>query len=337
MTELRNVELEAAILRDPLDVDAYLVYADWLEGHGDPRAELIALQCGTRPVQNLGKAVRRILANHARTLLGPLASYAQHDGERFTWRYGFIHGAKLHDGMGSLADILELLVSHPSGRFVTELSLSTTDVTAPAVLARLVALAPPLRQLGWYSSTTRDLGETSLGALWPAFPQLTRLVLSGAFDLTELAVPHATEAQLRIDGLTAASARAIALAPWPRVARLELSFSDTTATAADLAPLFARADLVALTHLALTDAPFADDLCALLAAAPFAGQLRSLDLHGEELTDAGAHALAAASSAFELLTHLNVCEAMLTDDGYTALDSMGVVEVETDRYDSTEE
>ncbi|MFP2905162.1 TIGR02996 domain-containing protein [Pyxidicoccus sp. 3LFB2] len=43
MSDLRHPELEAAILRDPDDVDAYLVYGDWLQLQGDPRGELIML------------------------------------------------------------------------------------------------------------------------------------------------------------------------------------------------------------------------------------------------------------------------------------------------------
>lgn len=37
--------LLAAILETPDDDAPRLVYADWLQGHGDPRGELIQLQC----------------------------------------------------------------------------------------------------------------------------------------------------------------------------------------------------------------------------------------------------------------------------------------------------
>src|SRR5689334_3233354 len=40
----RAFELEAAIARDPYAPDGYRVYGDWLQAHGDPRGELIALQ-----------------------------------------------------------------------------------------------------------------------------------------------------------------------------------------------------------------------------------------------------------------------------------------------------
>ncbi|MBA3538368.1 MAG: TIGR02996 domain-containing protein, partial [Deltaproteobacteria bacterium] len=44
MTREPNPKLEAAILADPDDTAAYLVYADWLQSRGDPRGELIVLQ-----------------------------------------------------------------------------------------------------------------------------------------------------------------------------------------------------------------------------------------------------------------------------------------------------
>ena len=43
-TTASNPELEAAILEAPDNVDAYLVYGDWLQAQGDPRGELMALQ-----------------------------------------------------------------------------------------------------------------------------------------------------------------------------------------------------------------------------------------------------------------------------------------------------
>ncbi|MEJ7600524.1 MAG: leucine-rich repeat domain-containing protein [Kofleriaceae bacterium] len=116
---------------------------------------------------------------------------------------------------------------------------------------------------------------------------------------------------------------------------LVLTFDNCTATSADLAPLFARTDLDALTSLSLCEAPFVDELCAQLAAAPFARQLRELDLQGEGMTDAGAHAL--ANGRFERLTRLDVTRAPLTEHGYDAIDGMHIVDVAGGRYDSAEE
>ncbi|MGZ3423537.1 MAG: WGR domain-containing protein, partial [Polyangiales bacterium] len=42
--EASNPELEAKIVADPNDTQAYLVFADWLQSKGDPRGELIAVQ-----------------------------------------------------------------------------------------------------------------------------------------------------------------------------------------------------------------------------------------------------------------------------------------------------
>ena len=55
-------------------------------------------------------------------------TYDGNDTDAFTWRFGFIHAAKLShnqytdaDFEGSLAEVLEMLLRHPSGRFLTEL------------------------------------------------------------------------------------------------------------------------------------------------------------------------------------------------------------------------
>lgn len=67
----RGAALEAAIASDPEDAQAFAVYGDWLQKHGDPRGELIALQNATGP--KAAAAVGKHLAQHAPRLLGSLA------------------------------------------------------------------------------------------------------------------------------------------------------------------------------------------------------------------------------------------------------------------------
>src|SRR5687767_3801833 len=43
VTPKSNAALEKAIVANPHDDDAYMVYADWLQSENDPRGELIAL------------------------------------------------------------------------------------------------------------------------------------------------------------------------------------------------------------------------------------------------------------------------------------------------------
>jgi uncharacterized protein (TIGR02996 family) len=45
-TGARNPELEAEIVKDPDNADAFAVYGDWLQAQGDPRGELVTIQLG---------------------------------------------------------------------------------------------------------------------------------------------------------------------------------------------------------------------------------------------------------------------------------------------------
>jgi uncharacterized protein (TIGR02996 family) len=66
--------LLAAVHADPDDLETRLVYGDALSEAGDPRGELIALQChrGSAPA---GERERELLASHGNTWLGWRRSY----------------------------------------------------------------------------------------------------------------------------------------------------------------------------------------------------------------------------------------------------------------------
>src|SRR5688572_21924126 len=74
----RNRELEDQIAEDPLAVEPYLVYADWLQAQGDPRGELIAVQhaeqLATTPAELRDLRARRdeLVTRHRGHLLGPV-------------------------------------------------------------------------------------------------------------------------------------------------------------------------------------------------------------------------------------------------------------------------
>ena len=103
----RNAELEAAIVEDPEAEGPYVVYADWLQGQGDPRGELIAVQLALETARGprWGELRRRelqILREHAGALLGPAAAWPS---DRYDWRRGFVD--RLHGGLdGADAHVL---------------------------------------------------------------------------------------------------------------------------------------------------------------------------------------------------------------------------------------
>src|SRR5262249_46460295 len=101
--------------------------------------ELVALQLAQDEPGATAETDRNATAcfeRHRDRFLGPLADIQpEHDAwlTKFDWRAGFIRSAKLAimdpadmASKGRLAEALELLLRHPSGRFLAELGLGTS-------------------------------------------------------------------------------------------------------------------------------------------------------------------------------------------------------------------
>ena len=253
--DLRNPELEQAINANPDDKETWAVYADWLQGHGDPRGELMALQ-----IAGKDKAARALIDRHADYFLGPLAGHQKtYDGDlgnngrtnskawvtenqqAFLWKFGFIHRARLaHDSYaddefdGRLAEVLELLLAHPSGRFVAEMAFNSNgdpnendlqdliDILAcraPPTL-RKITIGDNIDQISWY-----NVGD--LGVLWPAIPNLASLYIeAGSFTLGSIDAPRLRRAEFKTGGLSQASGLSIATARWPSIEFLDIYYGD---------------------------------------------------------------------------------------------------------------
>ena len=337
-----NPKLEKAILANPYDRDAYMVYADWLQSEGDPRGELIALQLAGKE----GPA-KKLIDKHEDVLLSGLADHKKtHDGrdvDTFTWEFGFIHAARLsHDSYGEedfegkVADILEELLHHPSGRFLTELTLvwngdpneddlqDLLDILAkkaPATLRKLhigdFKFHGVETEISWY-----HVGK--LGKVWKALPNLTHLIVQGGeFDLGAIELPNLVSAAFKTGGLSKASAKAIAGAIWPKLEELEVWYGDDNyggdATIKDVQPLLDRTDLKALKKLGIKNTQFTDELCRVLPGSKLVKQLTQLDLSMGCMTDEGAGMLAAGKANLQHLAELNVEENYLTKAGIAKL------------------
>src|SRR5262245_17786546 len=91
-----------AIIDDPDDDTPRLIFADWLDEHGDPeRAEFIRLQCeiehllpgdSRRPV--LEDRIDDLLAEHEMDWLGPADALGT-----WEWRRGFVEEVDLDDSL----------------------------------------------------------------------------------------------------------------------------------------------------------------------------------------------------------------------------------------------
>jgi uncharacterized protein (TIGR02996 family) len=263
----RNPDLEAAITADPEDDQLYRVYADWLEEKGDLRAQLIRAQLAEDP----DNAAPDLLEDHAEELLGPLAKFAT----ALHWRWGFVDWANVSERTRLEAGpCLHILLAHPVGVFLRSLEIYTHQPTA--VIESLAKAPPTLRYLRFFSPSK----TASLRGIGHVFPRLKKLVLDGMFELVEpLELPLADELAIELDALSAKSAGILAKANLPLLQGLTIGLAKTVDTRAKLAPLFAR-ELPSLDYLALTDARELDELCELLVTAPFAPQLKGLELEG---------------------------------------------------------
>ena len=326
--EPRHEALEHALADG--EPGAYHVYADWLQGQGHPRGELIALQLRAESAPSMQAAADAFLAAPPE-LYGPLYAVRR----ALTRRRGFVDRAKLErtdDDRLGVADVLAMLLAHPSGRMLSALAIGAVgagDTTLDGVTATLARTPPPhLRELvlgdfdreavemSWY-----DVGE--VGPLWPVLPHLRKLIVQGgSFDLGAIALPAAEHVELRTGGRARASLAAVAVASWPKLRFLDVWFGDphygAECTAADAEALLQR-PMPALVHLGLKNCDFADELGALLARAPLAGQLVELDLSMGTLSDTGASALVAARGKLRRLAKLDVSESYLGADALAAL------------------
>jgi uncharacterized protein (TIGR02996 family) len=318
-----NPVLETAIRANPDDPDAYMVYADWLQGAGDPRGELIALQAG-------GKAdeAKKLLDEHADYFLGPLGEHQTcYDGfhdkkqDAFHWKNGFIRAVRLAHNMhadnwdGKLAsDVVEPLLTHPSARFIVDLTLNEnddpTDDTLDDIFAviakhgmpslRRLRIGDDISQISWYHAG--DLGQ-----LWHAIPSLTHFdIEAGEFTLGTIELPNLVHAVFRTGGLSKASAKSIAQATWPKIEHLEVYFGDDDyggdCTPEDVVPLLDRTDLPKLSYLGVKNAQFQNELVPYLARSKLVRQLATLDISKGILTDDAIPAFLEHAEAFAHLT-----------------------------------
>lgn len=225
-----GAELLVKILADPSDDQARLVYADWLSEKGDPRGQLIVVQCA---LGTADKARRKALVAEEKALLRKHGRAwmreAMQVGKECTLSRGFVsrvkaeagafvnHGARLFDH----DPVEELVLSKPSAAGLRALA------SAPHV-ARLSSLrfSSPLYASGAQVPSVReflasphvaalrglavwivfDPGAAGLGTLFDgvSWPKLERLFVSiqGAPEaigslasakipkLRELCVPH---------------------------------------------------------------------------------------------------------------------------------------------------
>jgi uncharacterized protein (TIGR02996 family) len=333
----RNASLEKAILANPDDTDAYLVYADWMQSNGEIRGELAALQHAGKT-----KEADALLRKFESWFLGDFAT-KKPPTWKLEWFCGYIKHATIgwnafagqdddDDGDDDddtseaerCAKRLAAFLALPSAQFLQGLALGPVpgdDELSLDGLAEVIEQARPacLRTLflgnigDWdISSTSTSLPDSkSIRALREVRLRGGNVTIGEDVDLPEL-VSFAVES----GSLTKEDLEAIAAAKWPKLERLEIWCGDpnygATGTLEDLAPIFEGKSLPKLKHLGIRNCPFADAVANALISSKLLRQLDTLDLSMGNLSDAGLAAMAAAKDAFAHLALLNLDDNALT-------------------------
>jgi uncharacterized protein (TIGR02996 family) len=298
----------ADILEHPDDDAPRLVYADWLDDHGDAdRAEFIRAQCG----DVAGAA--RAFAGRLRDWAGPLADVCEH------WEFhrGFVEA--IHVNAETFLDAADTLVRLAPLRRVRLLNLYTEQLPRLARLAALARLAvleatgnyrhagfrtlcasPHLRGLAGLAVHDTPIGPAGLEALLdsPSLSRLTHLHLGGTGVGPDGVQALARSCQSR--GLVALDLRGNGLGP-PALRALDRSphlgalrrlglwynrLGDDGLAEFVRTPLFAR-----LTHLSLGNNRFTARGLRALADAPALVNLRTLWLGVDRYGAAGVEAV----------------------------------------------
>ena len=343
--------LDAAMLADPSDPGAAMVYSDWFQHRGHPRGALIAVQYARRDRPDdpaLVAEEQRLLADHAEVLLGRLADHpsGNPNGSEITlgWELGFVRSARI-DGYfedGDSEDALWDVLRHPSCRYLRELEVGChhagdQDNVLMADLILRAGPRPPLRRLvladfDHSKIDNIDISRAPLGdlsGLGQRYPLLEEVELKGRGDvvLGELSLPRARRFALRTSSLTRATLASILAAPWPELVELELWTGTEDhggdVEPVDLDPLFAIGRFPKLRTLRLMNAMFTDELCAKIAAWPQARMLETLDFSLGTMSDVGAALLVGTRGRLAHLEELRVAECCLTPGGLAGLRDAG--------------
>jgi uncharacterized protein (TIGR02996 family) len=321
-------KLEAAILKDPDDPDAYLVYADWLQSKGDPIGELIVLQH-----QKKTAAANALIKKHK--LLGELAD-APPPEFKLEWQYGFIKRAEiawpLYDRSENKDDAktaekkFRAFLDLPVARFIQDLHLG------PAPSAEFMYLwffaeaieekePPALRKL-----FLGERGDWDFGHSYSKMPDPKKIrgmrslsLLGGQIEMpSKIELPELREFSIEQQGLGGKSLKAICNATWPKLESLVLAFGDGTyggeTKPKEFQPILDAKGLPKLKHLGLVTIAAGGALIEALAKSKILKQLTSLDLSRGVLGDEHVDAML-ASGAFKHLVDLDLGENYLTSAG----------------------
>jgi uncharacterized protein (TIGR02996 family) len=301
-----------AILQNPDDDQLRLIYADWLEERGDPRAEFIRVQyerprvqANSREYLDLVLRERQLLAIHETEWLEPLRELGSH----WEFRHGFVEkGEMTARQFLERAESLYQLAPLRSIRFtdITELPTNEAGQRVFRTSDPAPCLMPALAKCLWLSRLRAievrggDLSDSDVRCLAES-PHLRSL----------------QKLDLSTNGLGPASARALAAAPsLPSLTRLNLGYNPIGDLG--LQALAASSRLPSLRHLIVHHCDITTTGIRTLAASALMRQLETLELDANAIENSGARLLA-TSARTSALTSLSLGETGINTIGVEAL------------------
>jgi len=326
--DAHHPELEAQLRADPDAVEPYLVYADFLQEHGDPMGELIAL--GVKAASGAEDDVARFERHrklHEARFLGGLAG--QLAALSLEWRNGMVCA------IDEVADTLkpsvwEQMLKLRVFGFVQAITLrhSASTELATAIASSAAPTLRDLTLLNIYAGVPEPLLERALRTLViEGFSlDLVPTTFRAPIERLELRVTYlkaATGAEdLRLDvrelyfQLNAASRKLLGKLALPRLERLELGLDEIPGD--DLSELVKQLAVANATHLVLCDGRLEPDTFAAIAKLPIAKRITKLGLTSLELTDEMLAAMVKTRGGFKSLVELDVSFNELSRDGLAA-------------------
>jgi uncharacterized protein (TIGR02996 family) len=297
----RHAELEDAIRGSPDEPDAYLVYADWLQGQGDARGELICVQHATaehrrrsrtdnerffsEQALSLERAELLLMMTHREQLLGPVLSRVYDEDQQtyvmdlfaLEWFLGFIRHAALSRSprrRGEETALWSALLQTDSAKFIRSVALDWADLDQLAA----VELPPTLEAV-----------EVLLDSWWPPEQEDDARRVEHGGTLDQAVGPPAEHAARILEAL---------------------------------APILAGA-APGLRRLGLQRCHFGAALIDALVASPLREQLRELDLSQGALTDADIPKLQAHAAALGRLERLDLRRNRFSPKGRGSVRRLG--------------
>jgi len=338
---VRDADFLAEIAAAPHEAAPYLVLADELLAHGDPRGELVvvqhALETAGAGAIHLQRREAELLDQHLEEWLGPICGHRTRLIVR--WRRGLIAGARVRLGATAEVEPLAALLDAPGvAAALVELYLGPHEAAGAScqpLLDELCARRPPgLRRLAigdgpldetWATPAV----EVDLGALAPL--RIEALAVQAAsIGLRGAAPAGLRELALRAPALV--PARLAEAGTWPALEALSV----WCAAPGPLSRWLDPARFPRLRSLALDGAADADAVAAELRRLPIARQLDSIAITGGTLTEWGALALATLPPPVRLDLRRNnipraVCARLAARDGARVEPQSGNVDPFTDQ------